>query len=64
MAEREEVPDRDRPLSEGFSEYPLAVREAIDQLKSNYDLEDGDIETVVNSLWSEDSGYYEVKQYC
>merc|ERR1712037_260331 len=40
-------------LSESFSQYPMEVQEAINRLKSQYDLEDGDIETVVNKLWSD-----------
>ena len=47
-------------LSESFSQYPVEVQEAINRLKSQYDLEDGDIETVVNNLWSDPPHYYEV----
>ena len=47
-------------LSESFSQYPVEVQEAINRLKSQYDLEDGDIETVVNNLWSDPANYYEV----
>lgn len=49
-------------LSESFSQYPLAVQEAISQLKSQYELEDGDIETVVRNLWAEDTGYRQVRE--
>ena len=49
-------------LSESFSQYPVEVQEAINRLKSQYDLEDGDIETVVNNLWSDPPHYYEVTQ--
>ena len=49
-------------FSESFSQYPVEVQEAIDRLKSQYDLEDGDIETVVNRLWSDPPHYYEVSQ--
>ena len=55
---REELPASS--LSESFSQYPAAVQDAINQLKTQYELDDGDIETVVNSLWTEDAGYYEV----
>ena len=47
-------------FSESFSQYPVEVQEAINRLKSQYDLEDGDIETVVNKLWSDPPEYYEV----
>ena len=49
-------------LSESFSQYPLAVQEAISHLKSQYELEDGDIETVVQNLWTEDTGYRQVNR--
>ena len=49
-------------FSESFSQYPAEVQEAINRLKSQYDLEDGDIETVVNKLWSDPPEYYEVTQ--
>ena len=49
-------------FSESFSQYPAEVQEAITRLKSQYDLEDGDIETVVNNLWSDPPHYYEVTQ--
>ena len=47
---------------DSFSQYPVEVQEAIERLKSQYDLEDGDIETVVNRLWSDPPHYYEVSQ--
>ena len=47
---------------DSFSQYPAEVQEAITRLKSQYDLEDGDIETVVNNLWSDPPHYYEVTQ--
>ena len=47
---------------DSFSQYPVEVQEAINRLKSQYQLEDGDIETVVNNLWSEPPDYYEVTQ--
>ena len=49
-------------FSESFSQYPVEVQEAINRLKSQYQLEDGDIETVVNNLWSEPPDYYEVTE--
>ena len=45
---------------DSFSQYPVEVQEAINRLKSQYQLEDGDIETVVNNLWSDPANYYEV----
>ena len=47
---------------DSFSQYPVEVQEAINRLKSQYQLEDGDIETVVNNLWSGPPDYYEVTQ--
>ena len=48
---------------DSFSQYPVEVQEAINRLKSQYHLEDGDIETVVNKLWSDPPHYsYEVNQ--
>jgi len=44
---------------DSFSQYPVEVQEAINRLKSQYQLEDGDIETVVNNLWSDPANYYE-----
>jgi len=45
-------------INTDFSQYPLAVQEAISSLKSQYELEDGELESVIQNLWNEDSlGY-------
>jgi len=47
-------------INTDFSQYPLAVQEAISSLKSQYELEDGELESVIRNLWNEEGlGYSE-----
>ena len=41
-------------INTDFDHYPEAVQEAIEALKTQYELEDGELEAVVNKLWEED----------
>ena len=41
-------------INTDFTQYPAAVQEAISALKSQYQLEEGELEAVVRNLWAEE----------
>ena len=41
-------------INTDFTQYPAAVQDAISALKSQYQLEEGELEAVVRNLWNEE----------
>ena len=49
-----DVPVTSFDINTDFTAYPAAVQDAIAALKAQYELEDGELETVVRNLWRDD----------
>ena len=45
-------------IREKMKQYPSKVQTAISTLRSQYQLEDGELDTVMRDIWSEEPEYY------